>query len=54
MRLFNKKGDVEFDLIIKLVLALIVFIVIILLIFLLKDKSSIIMDKIKHILRFGA
>ena len=49
----NKKGDLEFETVIKLLLALIILLVIIGLIFILKGKSFVIFDKIKSILRFG-
>jgi hypothetical protein len=53
MQRLNKKGDIEFDIILKLVLALIVLIIIIVLVMLFKGKSLSIVDKVKNVLRFG-
>ncbi len=50
----NKKGDLEFETVIKLLLALIILLVIIGLVYILKGKSFNILDKIKLILRFGS
>lgn len=49
----NKKGDMEFETILKLLLALIVLLIVIGLVFLLKDRSISILDKIKEIFRTG-
>ncbi len=49
----NKKGALEFETIMKLLLALIVLLIVIGLVFLLKDKSISILDKIKQIFRTG-
>lgn len=52
-RTINKKADIEFDLVLKLLIGLIVLLIITGLIFLFKDKSIVIIEKIKDILRFG-
>lgn len=49
----NKKADLEFDFVLKLLLALIVLLLVIGLFFLFKGKSIGIIAKIKEILRFG-
>lgn len=48
-----KKGDIEFDTILKLIIALVILIVIISLIYLFKSKSLSILDSVKELLRFG-
>ncbi|HLC58234.1 MAG TPA: hypothetical protein VJI68_00065 [Candidatus Nanoarchaeia archaeon] len=53
MQLKNKKGDIEFDTIIKLIVAVICLLIAISLIYFFKDKSLAIIDSIKDILRFG-
>jgi hypothetical protein len=53
MQCLNKKGDLEFDTILKLIIGIIVLLVVIGLIFLFKDKSLVIIDKIKDLFRFG-
>ena len=53
MQCMNKKADLEFDVILKLLIALIVLLIIIGLIFLFKGKSMEIFTKIKDILRLG-
>ncbi|HLC86222.1 MAG TPA: hypothetical protein VJG30_02975 [Candidatus Nanoarchaeia archaeon] len=50
---FFKKGDIEFEMILKLLLALIVILVIIGLIILIKKKSLGSITNIFNILRFG-
>ena len=49
----NKKADVEFELILKLIVALMLILIIIGIIFIFKEKSLLILEKIKEILRFG-
>ena len=49
----NKKADIEFDVVMKLLIALVVLLIIIGLIFLFKGKSLEIINKIKEVLRFG-
>lgn len=53
MQRMNKRGDIEFDIILKLLLGLIILIIIIGLIFIFKGKSLTILDKVKEIMRFG-
>jgi len=48
-----KKGELAFETIVKLAIILIVLVSILLFIFLLKDKSAILFEKIKNVLRFG-
>ena len=50
----NKKGDIEFDIVLKLLIALIVLLIIVGLIYLFKGKSVDLFSKIKDLLRFGA
>ena len=49
----NKKGDMEFETVMKLLLALIILLIVIGLLFILKGKSINILDKIKDIFRVG-
>ncbi len=49
----NKKGDLEFDIVIKLIIALIVLLIIIGLIFLFKGKSTEILAGVKDLFRLG-
>ncbi|GEM_PF-4957962 len=53
MQRINKKADIEFDVILKLIIGVIILLVIIGLLFLFKGKSLGIIDKLKDILRFG-
>ena len=53
MQCINKKADLDFDMIIKLIIALIVLLIIIGLVFLFKSKSFEALAKIKDIFRFG-
>jgi len=53
MQRINKKGDIEFDVVLKLLIALVVLLLIIGIVYLLKVKSVDILGKIKDILRFG-
>ena len=53
MKWMNKKGDMEFETVMKLLLALIILLIILGLIFLLKNKLINILDRIKEILRIG-
>ena len=48
-----KKGDLTWDTIGKILIALAILVFIILMIFLLKDKSYSLLDRIKDILAFG-
>ena len=48
-----KKGELAFETIVKLAIILIVLVSILLFIYLLKDKSAILFEKIKNVLRFG-
>ncbi len=50
----NKKADLAFSTIAKLIIALIVLTLLIIFIFTLKDKSLLVFEKIKNLLRFGA
>ena len=52
-QIINKKADIEFDTVLKLLIGLIVLLIIVGLIFLFKDKLIAILEKIKEILRFG-
>ncbi len=49
----NKKADMEFDTVLKLILGLIILLIVIGLIFLFKGKSTAMTDKIRDIFRFG-
>ena len=53
MQRINKKADIEFDTILKLLIAFIALLIILGLIYLFKGKSFEIIEKIKDILRFG-
>ncbi len=53
MQRMNKKGDLELELVIKLLIGIIVLFIIIGLIFLFKNKSVNIIERVKGILRFG-
>lgn len=53
MQRINKKADIEFDIILKLLIGLIVLLIIIGIIYLFKGKSLSIIDKIRELLRFG-
>ena len=53
MQRMNKKADIEFDTILKLLIGLIILLIIIGLIFIFKGKSLNIIDKIRELLRFG-
>ena len=50
----NKKGDLEIDVVLKLLLALVVLLIIIGIIYFFKSGSLNLLDKIKDIFRFGA
>ena len=52
-RIKKKNGEIAFDTIAKLVIALIILTLIIVFIFLLKDKSLALFEKIRDLLRFG-
>lgn len=52
-QIINKKADIEFDTVLKLLVGLIILLIIVGLIFMFKDKSLLILEKIKEILRFG-
>ncbi len=54
MQPINKKADIEFDLILKLIIGLIILLIIIGLIFFFKSSSLSILEKIKEIFRFGS
>ncbi len=53
MQSVNKKADIEFDLILKLLIGIIILLIIIGLIFLFKSGSLNILEKIKEVFRFG-
>lgn len=50
----NKKADIEFNIVLKLLIALIVLLIIIGIIYLFKGKNVDLFSKIKDLLRFGA
>lgn len=54
MQSMNKKADIEFDLILKLLIGLIILLIVGGIIYLFKGKSLGIIEKIKEVLRFGA
>jgi len=54
MQRINKKADLEFDVILKLLIALVVILIIAGIIFLFREKSVDLFQKIKDMLRFGA
>ena len=49
----NKKADIEFDTILKMLITIIVLLVIIGMSFFFKDKILAVIDKIKDLFRFG-
>ncbi|MBI2148738.1 hypothetical protein HYU23_03590 [Candidatus Woesearchaeota archaeon] len=54
MQLMKKKGDLEFDVVLKILLALVILLIILGLIFIFKGKAVNILEKIKDVFRFGA